>query len=894
MQPVPGARSPEASARRVTAFATLLAVAAVLVALVPYLPGGGVVPARFSLVAVLLAAGAGLTLLARQAAGQAQAGVAEAQRLHADNARQLQAATHARDQVRMAEVRSRELVDGIPGVVWEADPHTFQFSYVSPSADALLGAPARRWDEPGFWASLIHPEDREATLRARREAVARGEDHRCEYRVLAADGRAVWVEDSARAVRDSAGAVLQLRGLMLDVTERRRAEEDVRRNETSLRAVLEAAQDAVVGMDARGTVTSWSPRAEQIFGWPRAEAAGRTLAELVIPPGLREEHARDLDRFLAGGDPPLMNQRVEMRALRKDRTEIPCEMSISAVPDGGPWTFTAFLRDVGERTQVEEELRRRLEFTSAIARSLGEGLYALDREGRLTFMNPAAERALGWREPELLGRFTHELLHFQRADGAPLPAAECPLLGVLKSGTSVRVEEDAFTRRNGSLLPVTYTASPIVTEGQVVGAVLAFSDVSTRHEEDRQRATALQREQEARKDAEATNRLKDEFLATLSHELRTPLNAIIGWAHLLRTGTLDEATAGRALETIDRNAKAQNQLINDILDVSRIITGKLHLTLQPLDPGAVLETALETVRPTAEAKQIQIEASLEPQVGMVSGDPDRLQQVLWNLLSNAIKFTPKGGRVQVRMRRVDPQVSIVVSDSGPGISAEFLPHVFERFRQGDASTTRSQMGLGLGLAIVRHLVELHGGTVEASSPGEGQGSTFSVQLPLLPATRTGASKGSAAAGAEAPAAVPAGAGPRLDGLRVLLVDDDTAGREATATSLQAMGARVTVAGSAAEALEALRRERPDVLLSDIEMPGEDGHTLIRKVRALAPEEGGDVPAAALTAYARGEDRQKALQAGFQVHVAKPVQPEELAALVADLAARRVAGSTAIP
>jgi signal transduction histidine kinase len=326
----------------------------------------------------------------------------------------------------------------------------------------------------------------------------------------------------------------------------------------------------------------------------------------------------------------------------------------------------------------------------------------------------------------------------------------------MQSGTSVRMHEDAFTRRNGTVFPASCTSSPIVENGKVVGAVTAFHDISDRREEETRRVKLLTREQQARQDAEAANRLKDEFLATLSHELRTPLNAIMGWAHLLRTGSLDEATSARALETIDRNAKAQNQLINDILDVSRIITGKLHLSVQPLDPGPVVEAALETVRPAAEAKEIRLEAILEASTGTVSGDPDRLQQVVWNLLANAIKFTPKGGRVQASLRRVDDQAEIQVTDSGPGITAEFLPHVFERFRQGDAAITRSHVGLGLGLAIVRHLVELHGGTVEATSAGEGQGATFTVHLPLLGARRAeeGAAEPDAGekAGADAAAA----------------------------------------------------------------------------------------------------------------------------------------------
>ena len=878
------ARPPGPSSRRVWAFAALAAASALLLALGLPVPGGATTIVRWALFAAAAIGVAGLAHAATASAREAAAGALEAQRLHAENARQLQAAAHAKDQVRSVEQRFHELLDGMGGIVWEADPRTFQYSFVSPSVERLLGSPVRRWlEEPGFWPGLLHPEDREAALGLRREAVARGEDHRCEYRAVAADGRAVWLEDIAHVVRDASGTVLQLRGLMVDITDRRQAQEELRRNEARMRAVLHSAPEAVVGMDARGLVTAWNERAEKIFGWARDEALGRKLAELIIPPALREEHARGLDRFLAGGDAPLLGRRVEMRGLKRDGTEIPCELNIIAVKDDESWSFNAFIADIAERKRNEERLRHQLAFTSAIATQLGEGLYAVDREGRLTYLNPAAERMLGWRESELMGRFTHDVVHFQRTDGTPIPATECALLGVMQSGTSVRVEEDVFTRRNGTVFPVSYTSSPIVTEGQVVGAVMAFHDISDRREEERRRISLLSREQEARQDAEAANRLKDEFLATLSHELRTPLNAIMGWAHLLRTGSLDEATAARAMETIDRNAKAQNQLINDILDVSRIITGKLHLAVQPLDPAAVVEAALDTVRPAAEAKEIKLEASLEPATGTVSGDPDRLQQVVWNLLSNAIKFTPKGGRVQVKLRRVDSQAVIVVTDSGPGISPEFLPHVFERFRQGDASTTRSHVGLGLGLAIVRHLVELHGGTVEASSAGEGQGATFSVHLPLTSARRP---EEGAAGGAADEGGGKEGEALRLGGLRVLIVDDDPEGREAMAAVLQRQGVQVIAASSSEEALEAIGRERPDVLLSDIEMPGEDGHSLIRKVRALPADRGRDIPAAALTAYARGEDRQKALLAGFQVHVSKPVPPDELAAVIAELAGRR--------
>jgi len=381
-------------------------------------------------------------------------------------------------------------------------------------------------------------------------------------------------------------------------------------------------------------------------------------------------------------------------------------------------------------------------------------------------------------------------------------------------------------------------------------------------------------------DAEAASRAKDQFLATLSHELRTPLNAVVGWAHMLRSGKLDPAATERAIETIDRNARAQSQLISDILDISRIVSGKLRLNVRPVDLTPVVEAALDTVRPSADAKGIRLQAILDPSAGPVSGDADRLQQVFWNLLANAIKFTPRNGRVQVRLARINSHVELRVEDTGVGIAPEFLPHVFELFRQRDGSPSRQHGGLGLGLALVKHLVELHGGSVECSSPGDSLGAVFSVKLPLMiVASRADGVHPTAETGAAMPAA------PSLEGVSVLVVDDDPDARHLISALLEERGARVRAVGSSAEALASLDHDLPDVLLSDIEMPGQDGYALMRAVRERPAEKGGRVPAAALTAYARTEDRMQALLAGFHLHMPKPVQPAELAAVVASLAGR---------
>jgi PAS domain S-box-containing protein len=451
-------------------------------------------------------------------------------------------------------------------------------------------------------------------------------------------------------------------------------------------------------------------------------------------------------------------------------------------------------------------------------------------------------------------------------------------------------------------LPVrSYLAAPVVSRsGEVLGGLFfGHSEVGVFTEREErflgglavQSAIALDNSalfrqvEAARQQAETANRSKDEFLATVSHELRTPLNAIMGWAQLLLAAGDDPERRRQGLETVVRNAKLQSQLIDDLLDVSRIISGKMRLDVQSTDLAAVIDAAVEAIRPAAEAKKLQVRRVLDPFAGPVSGDPVRLQQVVWNLLSNAVKFTAKEGKVEVRLERVNSHVEILVADNGAGISPEFLPYVFDRFRQLDASTTRRHGGLGLGLAIVRHLVELHGGTVRVKSPGEGEGSTFIVALPLSIAHLTPTEGLRVHPVAEVEDGDPCSEDSNLDlrGIRVLVVDDEPDARETLRQILEHCNAEVETVSSAVEAVKRVESWRPDVLLSDIGMPGEDGYELIRRVRELPPDRGGRTPAAALTAFARGEDRRRALRAGFQMHLAKPVEIQELATVVASLA-----------
>ena len=400
------------------------------------------------------------------------------------------------------------------------------------------------------------------------------------------------------------------------------------------------------------------------------------------------------------------------------------------------------------------------------------------------------------------------------------------------------------------------------------------AEIEERRRIESEREALLEREQVLRAEAEELSRLKDEFLATMSHELRTPLNAIFGWITLLRTGRLDEPTEERALETIERNARSQKRLIEDLLDVSRIVTGKVTLELSMVDARRIIETAVETMMPAAQAKGIALVPLLDAGVGPLRGDPARLQQVVCNLLSNAIKFTPLGGRVEIVLARRGPEAEISVRDTGQGIKPEFLPYVFDRFRQEDGSISRRHGGLGLGLAIVRHLVELHGGTVSASSDGEGKGATFTLRVPIRPNASTTQNPASQPI-------VPSGAAP-LGGVHVLLVDDDPSAREVIAQILETLGARVSLAATGSAALTLLFERKPHVMVADLGMPEMDGFALIEQVRALDPNLGGRIPAVAVTAYATMQDRLRALHAGYQNHIAKPVEAEELVAVIASL------------
>jgi PAS domain S-box-containing protein len=504
---------------------------------------------------------------------------------------------------------------------------------------------------------------------------------------------------------------------------------------------------------------------------------------------------------------------------------------------------------------------------AAIVNSSHDAIVSKTLEGIITSWNPAAERMFGWSSDEAIGKSVTLIIPPDRLD------EEARVLASLRRGESVEHYETLRMRKDGSLVPISLTVSPIRDlSGTIIGASKIARDVSEQKRVQDERARALAQEQAARSEAERASRVKDEFLATLSHELRTPLTSIMGWVRMLRQQTLDDEATERALAIVDRNTQALTRLVEDILDISSITMGRFRLESVPVDLATVVRAAVDSVRHAATAKHIRLDVAVDAMTRPVAGDAGRLQQVVWNLLSNAVKFTPDGGEIDVTVARSGSYAELRVQDNGQGIAPEFAPRLFDRFSQHDASTTRQHGGLGMGLAIVRHLVELHGGTVRAESPGAGRGATFIVRLPQVlgrPLT---------------PEERPEPAPPVLGGVRVLAVDDETDTRELIATILRQAGADVAVAASVEEALRALSTTRPDVVLCDIAMPGQDGYDLLREAKRR-PGPLAHTRFVALTAHVQEHERRRSLAEGFTVHVPKPVDPAELIQVVRTVSKR---------
>ena len=775
-------------------------------------------------------------------------------------------------------------------------------------------------------------EEEEPAILARLKAGERIEHY--ETIRVRKDGSQVDISLTVSPIFGPGGQIIGASKIARDISEARRARQALDEYSARLSLALAASHLGDWSWDAKTDLVTLSDAAARIFDIPPGEELTWAQLRTLLPPEDGERARLAVEKSLTEHT----DYSIEYRVIRADNTEVWVSTRGRGVydEDGKPLGMLGFVQDITGRKVTEDTLRQQAD----ALRTINEVGRVISAELNLRKMVQAVTDAATGLTGAEFGTFFYNVLNERSevqtlftAAGVPAElfadfqtsAASEQFIATLKNHGVLRIADVKHDPRYDSsspfydipkeLLPLTsYLAVPVVSRsGDTVGGLFLghrtpdfFTDrdeltasglsaqAAVAMDNARLYETAKRARSEAEhaaaenerlyRQAEESSRLKEEFLATVSHELRTPLNAILGWARMLRTGQVTGENLTKALETIERNARAQAQLIDDLLDVSRIVAGKLRLDVRPTDPGTFIDAAVEAVRPAADAKGVHVQKVIDSAAIAVPGDPARLQQVVWNLLSNAIKFTPRDGRVQVRLERVNSHIEIVVSDTGQGISPEFLPYVFDRFRQADQKASRQFGGMGLGLAIVRHLVELHGGNVHAMSEGEGKGATFTVVLPITAIYHV-----DAAVGRVHPAAkdfLPAAeCTDRLDNLKILVVDDERDTRELLKEGLEYCGARVMLAGSAAEALESVQKNLPDVLISDIGMPIEDGYELIKQVRRLGKENGGRVPAIALTAYTRVEDRMQALRAGYHMHVPKPVELAELVAVAASVVRR---------
>jgi hypothetical protein len=767
----------------------------------------------------------------------------------------------------------------------------------------LLGyAPQEVEPTSNWWQECIHPDDRQRAHDKVWQALMNPEVSRfeSEYRVRNKQGSYLYVCDRGIIIRNSSGSAIRAVGCSLNLSDRKRVEEELYRREQEFKALAENSPDIISRIDQQLRHVYVSPAIETVTGLSPQALIGKTHPELGMP----QDQSLEWQRIVREVFDTKQERISEFNFSAPDGTIR--YYQLRTVPefaqDGSVESVLGVARDITDLKQIEAALRDSETKFRRLVESNIIGVIFWDITGNILDANDAFLEMVGYTREDLQAG---QLRWKEMTPVEQLNLSEQSIAQMQQIGAASYEKE--YICKDGRL--VSALIGGVMFEGSFERGVSFVLDLTELKRSQEELAQSLKREQAARAEsevarttAESANRIKDEFLAVLSHELRSPLNPILGWSKLLRTGKLDEATTARALETIERNAKLQTQLIEDLLDVSRILQGKLNLTISPVNLASIIEAALDTVRLAAQTKSIQIQTVFEPNMGLVSGDANRLQQVAWNLLSNAVKFTPQGGRVEVRLSAVfdrayaqnelghpasvssesqgitnneqpttNNYAQITVSDTGKGINPEFLPHVFDYFRQESSATTRAFGGLGLGLAIVRHLVELHGGTVWAESSGEGQGATFTVRLPLMtvyPQINQD----------DAQSDHP----PDLSELRVLVVDDEADMREFLAFTLKKYGAHATVVASAGEALDILAKSKPDLLLSDIGMSGMDGYMLIRQIRAMPPEQGGLICAIALTAYATEADHQQALSAGFHMHITKPVDPMALVKAIAQL------------
>jgi PAS domain S-box-containing protein len=720
----------------------------------------------------------------------------------------------------------------------------------------------------------IEPEDLPKVRSSVDQAIRKGESFVVEFCIRTTTGVPRWLGARGEVLRDASGRPARMSGITLDITDRKRADE----NRAHLASIVESSQDAIITKDLNGIIQTVNAAAERLFGYKESELVGRSVTTL-IPIEHHDEEADILAQLRRG-------QRIdhfETVRVAKDGRRIDISLTISPVrgPTGEIIGASKVARDISEKRRAQRALADQQEWFRVTLGSIGDGVIAADPDGRVSYLNGAAEAMTGWSTAEAMGKPLAEV--FNIVSESTRQRAENPASKVIRTGkTRSLANHTLLVARDGSERPIADSAAPILDDGgNILGVVLVFQDVGERRrvEAELKRAAderdrLLGAERAARSEAERANRVKDDFVAMVSHELRTPLNAILGWTHLLMNRASDPETLRRGLDVIARNTRVQAQLISDLLDISRIVSGKLRLEIQSADLASIIQEAIETVQHSADAKQIEIRTRLDSSMPETAGDPARLLQIVWNLLTNAIKFTPQDGHIDVDLKHVDSTAMITVTDNGLGIRPEQMAGLFERFRQGSATSTRRHGGLGLGLSIVKHLVELHGGSVQAESGGEGKGATFTIQLPITSVP------------------VPAGTtedhgtmradGITLQNIRILVVEDESETRDLMRRILESHQAEVLTAASAPEALEILSQSAPDILVSDIGLPDIDGYELIRRIRGKA-EAVSMIPAIALTAFARPEDRTRALRAGYQTHVAKPVEPSELVATVSSFA-----------
>ena len=634
-----------------------------------------------------------------------------------------------------------------------------------------------------------------------------------------------------------------------------------------LAAIVDSSDDVIVSKTLDGIITSWNPAATRLFGWTAAEAVGQHIT-LIIPRERWAEEEDVLARIRRG-------ERVdhfETVRITKDGRYVDFSITVSPIHDGTGRIIGASKigRDIGDRRRGELAQAR----LAALVESSDDAIISKTLDGIITSWNPAAERVFGWAPAEAIGRHITLIVPEDRR------AEEADVLARVGRGERVDHFETVRITKDGRLLDLSITVSPVRdSAGRIIGVSKIARDIGERRRLEQERAALLVREQEARRHAETLSRTKDELLATVSHELRTPLNSIFGWARMMQSSDMDEAQQMRAITAILRNATSLGRLVEDLLDLSRVVTGRMRLELRPLDFKTVVDAAMETVRPAAAAKGIALEMTTHGSIGLIQGAADRLQQVVWNLLMNAVKFTPAGGRIDVSLRSSESMLEMQVADTGEGIEPRLLPHIFELFRQGDSSSTRVHGGLGLGLTLVRQLVEVHGGSVRAESRGKNAGATFTVTLPL-------ASAGRAATRRPALETLPETSAPGeaavLHGVSVLVVDDDADFLELASLVLRRAGADVRTASSVYAADAVVKSWKPTLVLTDLAMPVEDGFMLLASVRTAF---GDRVPVVAVTAYSTQENRARVEQAGFDLCLTKPVDPLALTGAVARLLQR---------